>query len=113
VRIEREPVLLHHRTNAALELAGRDLAVHAERDVLEHRQRFEQREVLENHADAEPPGKTRIGDDDTFAVPAHLARIGLHDAVNHLDERRLAGAVLAEECVDLARADGKAHIVVG
>ncbi len=39
-----------------------------------------------------------------LAVPADLAGIGLQDAVDHLDQRRLAGAVLAEQRVDLARA---------
>ena len=38
-----------------------------------------------------------------FAVPADLAGIGLHDAVDHLDERGLARAVLAEQRVDFAR----------
>ena len=40
---------------------------------------------------------------DRLAVPEDLAGIGLHDAVDHLDQRRLAGAVLAEQRVDFAR----------
>ena len=38
---------------------------------------------------------------------------GRENAVDHLDQRRLAGAVLAEQSVNLARLDGQADIVVG
>ena len=36
------------------------------------------------------------------AVQADLALVGLQDAVDHLDQRRLARAVLAEQRVDFA-----------
>ncbi len=38
-----------------------------------------------------------------LAVPADLAGVGLDDAVDDLHQRRLAGAVLAQHRVDLAR----------
>ena len=86
----------------------------AERDVLGDRQRLEQREVLEHHADAElrapPPGLCGLVGP---AGEAHRARVGPHDAVDHLHQGRLAGAVLAEQRMDLACADGEATLVVG
>ena len=39
------------------------------------------------------------------AVPQDLAGIGRQNAIDHLDQRRLAGAVLAEQRVDLAGLD--------
>jgi hypothetical protein len=38
---------------------------------------------------------------------------GRHGAVDDLHQRRLAGAVLAEDGVDLARGDAQADAVVG
>ena len=84
-----------------------------ERDVLGHGQRLEQREVLEHHADAEPPRGGRIGDGDRLALPADLAGGRLQRAVDDLHQRRLAGAVLAEQRVDLAGRDGEIDVVVG
>ena len=55
----------------------------------------------------------RVRDVDGLAVEADLAGVGLQDAVDHLDQRRLAGAVLAEQRVDFARADREADVVVG
>ena len=40
---------------------------------------------------------------DRLAVPADLARVGLQQAVDDLDQRRFAGAVLAEQRMDLRR----------
>ena len=50
---------------------------------------------------------------DGLAVPQHLALVGRHDAVDHLDQRRFAGAVLAEQRVDLAGLDLEIDVVVG
>ena len=41
------------------------------------------------------------------------ALVGREDAVDHLDEGRLAGAVLAEQRVDLAGLDRQVDVVVG
>ena len=48
-----------------------------------------------------------------WTVPADLALVGLEHRVDYLDERRLAGAVLAEKRVDLAGDDLEADVVVG
>ena len=55
LRIDRQAVALRDLADARRQLAPASmLLVERERDVLGHRQRLEQREVLEHHADAEP-----------------------------------------------------------
>ena len=46
----------------------------------------------------------RGGDRDGLAVEADLAAVGAQDAIDDVHQRRLAGAVLAGEGVDLALA---------
>ena len=50
---------------------------------------------------------------DRRAVEEDLALVGREDAVDHLDQGRLAGAVLAEQRVDLAGLDVEVDVVVG
>ena len=54
-----------------------------------------------------------LGIVDRRALPADFARGRLQRAVEDLHQRRLAGAVLAEEGVDLARPDREVDVVVG
>jgi hypothetical protein len=44
------------------------------------------------------------------ALPAELAVVGSHDAGEDLQQRRLAGAVLADHAVHLAGLDAEAHV---
>src|SRR5436309_3432235 len=67
--------------------------------------------MLEDHADAEPLGDPGAGDPDGFAVPEYLARIGLERSEQHLDQRRLAGAVFTEQRVDLALRDVEVDVI--
>ena len=46
-------------------------------------------------------------------VEQDLALVGVVEAVEHVHQRRLAGAVLAEQAVDLARLDHEVDVVVG
>ena len=72
-----------------------------EADVLGDRHPFDEAEVLvdEGHGRAAPaPHLVAIG----RAVDEDLAAIGPEQAAQHLDERRLAGAVLAQQRHDLA-----------
>jgi hypothetical protein len=87
--------------------------VEPEPDVLGRGQRVEQREVLVDHADAERARLGRALHAHRLPVPAHLALVGLHGAVDDLHHRRLAGAVLAEHGVDLAGLDAQRDLVVG
>jgi hypothetical protein len=59
------------------------------------------------------PRLRRAGDLHRLAVPAHLALVGLHRAVDDLHQRALAGAVLAQHGVDLAGLHAQVHAVVG
>ena len=50
---------------------------------------------------------------DRLALPAELARRRLQRAIDDLDQRRLAGAVLAQKRMDLAGLDPQGDIVIG
>ena len=54
----------------------------------------------------------RAGDPDRLAVEEDLALVGRGQPVQDVHEGRLAGAVLAEQRVDLARADVEVDAVV-
>ena len=73
----------------------------AERDVLPHRQRLDEAEVLVHHGDAAARpasiGSTMLH---LLAVQPDLPGVGQHQADQHLHQRRLAGTVLAEDAVD-------------
>ena len=56
-----------------------------------------QREVLVHHADAERLRVARIADGDLLAVQQELPAVGRIEPHDAFDERRLAGAVLAEQ----------------
>ena len=64
-----------------------------------------EREVLVHDLDPEPGGVARAVDVDALALEAHLAFVERVDADDALDQRRLAGAVVADEGHDLAAAD--------
>ena len=52
-------------------------------------------------------GRGRVGEADLAAVERHAAFVGRDHAGHDLDQRRLAGAVLAEDGVDAAAMDGQ------
>ena len=62
-------------------------------------------EVLVHHPDAERDRIVRVPDARLFPLYAGSARVGLVEAEEDVHEGRLAGAVLAEERVDLAAPD--------
>jgi hypothetical protein len=73
--------------------------------------------VLENILDSPPEAhqRLRVGTDDVdhraAIVEQHLAAVGLERAHDHLGQRRLAAAALADESEALAARDGEAHVV--
>ena len=69
--------------------------------------------MLKHHADAHGPGGFRAGDMDQLPVESNLSGIGLHDAIDHLHQRRLACAILPEQRMDFPGRHGKADIVIG
>ncbi|MCY1501378.1 hypothetical protein D9M68_354510 [compost metagenome] len=85
----------------------------AEEDVLGDRQQRHQRQFLVDDDDAKVFAVGDRREATRFATVVDLAFIGAGgiDAAQHLHQRRLAGAVFADERVDLAFADLEADIV--
>ena len=104
--------LLHRRL-----VQPEDRVVHlaAEVHVLDDVEVVAEREILVDDLDPEPRRVLRAVDRDRLAVEEHLARVDRVDPRDALDQRRLAGAVVADERhhlavahleVDVARAPG-------
>ena len=77
----------------------------AERDVLGNRQRRHQPQLLRDGDDAGGDGVARAGEMPLLSVHANNAVVGTVHAAENADQRGLAGAVLADDGVDLAEAD--------
>ena len=92
------------RTARRRRRASSGAAFGAEHHVLEHGERRHQHEMLVHHADAVADRLARATDAHGFAVDADLAGVGLVEAVEDRHQRRLAGAVLADDAVDRCRA---------
>ena len=118
---------LRSRVDAHAELVGEagDLGLRAtdvqpepglvepEQDVLGDRLRGDQREVLMDHPE---PGRDRVArrtEGDGRPVEQDLAGIRPVEPGQDVHQGALAGAVLAEQCVDLARAQVEVNLVVG
>ena len=83
------------------ESAARELV--AEEDVLGDRQAVDDIELLVHGRDAQLDRRLGRRDLDRLAEPRDLALVGAMHAGEHLDQRRLARAVLPEDAVNLAR----------
>ena len=77
----------------------------ADEDVLGDRQVGHQVQLLVDHADAEVLRSRGVRNLDLRTLEPYDAGVALVDAVEDLHERRLAGAVLADQGVDLARVE--------
>ena len=77
----------------------------AEVHVLDDVEVVAEREVLVDDLDPEPRRVLRAVDRDLLAVEVHVAVVDRVDPGDALDQRRLAGAVVADERHHLARAD--------
>ena len=84
-----------------------------EDDVLGDGHRLHQAEVLGDHADAGRDGVARGVDGDGPAVDVDGAAVGAGEPVEDAHQRRLAGAVLAQQGMDLAPLQSEVHGVVG
>src|SRR5581483_10589043 len=69
-------------------------------------------EMLEHHADAAGARGGWAGQYDRRAEPLELSGGRLQQAVDHLDQRRLAGAVLAQQRMHLGGPDFEIDFVV-
>ncbi len=117
VRLDLEAVALRQLAHGVARLVEVDHAtpgrLPAKHDVLGHRERLHQHEVLVDHADAQvdrlpgPPYPHR------GPVDEYLARVGSEQAVDDVHESGLARAVLAEQGHDLTRLKNERDVVVG
>ena len=117
-RVDREPELLrelaHPLLGAAL-VEQHDVAhrLDAEHDVLGDGHHRDQHEVLVHHADACPDRVLGRRERDGLAVDDDLSLVRPRQAVEDVHQRRLAGAVLAEQRVHLAAPQVEVDVVVG
>ena len=113
VGIDLEPVKLAD----ALHLGHRAVAVHpaalAEGDVLPHRHRPDEAEVLVNHADAASGCGGRVGDGRRLAPHRDLPGVGGDHPGRDLHQGGLARPVLAQQAPDLAGLYGQVDPVAG
>jgi hypothetical protein len=84
-----------------------------EHDVLGDRHHRDEHEVLVHHADPALDRVLRRAERDALAVEDDLTLVGLREPVEDVHQRRLAGAVLAEQRVNLAAAKVEVDVVVG
>ena len=118
VRIRVEPVALAQLGELPADLSTERTVpstprVQAKHDVLGHRQRGRQAEALRDHPDAAAAGVSRASQADALPRQGDLARMRLVEAVEEADQGRLAGAVLADEPVDLPGEEVQVHPIVG
>ena len=101
-----------HRRDPFL-LFGRQIGVlaHRQHDVLRHRQRREQRALLEQHADQRRLFR-RAERLDRLAVEQHLAGVRPVQADERLEQHRLARSRAAGDADDFAGHDVEADLVV-
>src|SRR5690606_5364341 len=84
--------------------------LHAEEEVADDVEVVAEGEVLVDGGDAEALRVGRAGDGDLPALPADRAAVRRVGPGDHLDQRRLAGAVVAEQGHDLAGRDGQVDV---
>jgi hypothetical protein len=69
--------------------------------------------VLRDHADSRPNRVLGRADLDAFAADADLALVGMREPVQDAHQRRLAGAVLAQQSMNRAGREREVDTVVG
>lgn len=85
----------------------------AENHVLQDREVVGEHEVLVHHADTAGDGVAGAVEGDLLPVDGDGALVRLLHAVEDLHQGRLAGAVLADQGMDRALADGDRDVLVG
>ena len=107
------PGELRHRAGLPIAPEPEPAALVAHDHVLERGHGPDQLEVLVDHADAVADGVARLVDVDRPTVDPDLAAVGAIEAGEDVHQRRLAGAVLAEQRVQLARTELELRVVEG
>ena len=83
----------------------------ADRDIVGDGEVGDERQLLKDAGDAGGVGRGRRRERDQRAIEQHPALVGRHHARHDLDQRRLAGAVLAQHRVDAAGPDREVRIL--
>ena len=110
--VEKRPRLLAHRPVVDDAEARSALQRQVgERDVFRHGHVAHDGNFLRQQPHAGSDRRARIGEDDLLAVHLHRPGVARVDAGQDFHERRLAGAVRAEQRHHLARRDRQVHIV--
>ena len=115
-RVDAEAVLVREIADQRLDLthrSGPPVLPQAEHDVLGCGEAVHQPEVLIHHPDPVQRRVLRRPEGHLLAVEHDAAAVRPVEARQHRTERRLAGAVLAEQTVDLARAEVEVDRVDG
>ena len=113
LRIQRQAVDGSLLADHGLDLRQAVAAIQTEPDVLGHRERIEQAEVLEHHGDAQRTRLLRRFHTYRLAIDGNAAFVSLHSAVDDLHQRGFAGAVLTQHGMDLSRLYRERDSLVG
>ena len=117
VRIDAQTVALRQGDDLLARLLllqeARLVRLHAENDIVQHREALDQLEVLVNHADVEVVGVVGVADFDNLSVLFNDAALRLIEPEEHAHQRRLAGTVFAEQRVDFPSLELEGDVVIG
>ena len=69
--------------------------------------------MLVHHADAQRDSIARTRHPGRLSVDQNLARVPVHQAIEHVHKSRLSGPVLPDHSVDLALANIQVDVVIG
>ena len=112
-RVHVQPVLGGLGVDAPRHLRQGQAFVQPQPDVLGHRERVKQAEVLEHHGNAQRTRLLRVAHLHQLAVELHAALVRLDSAINDLHQRGFASAVFAQHGVDFARLHCQRDAAVG
>ena len=112
IRIQPQAVAGRDLDDPAAQVALRKLRRNAQRDILGNGQGLEQREMLEDHADAFGARLRRPVRREGLAAQRHGAGVGPQHAVDDLDQGGFAGAVLAQQRMDFSLVHAEGDVVV-
>ena len=117
VRVDAQAVLLRQGEDLFPRLLllqkARFIGLHAEDDIVEHREALDQLEVLVYHADVEVVRVVGVADPDDLSVLLDDAALGLIQAKEHAHQGRFAGAVFAEQRVNFPLFQLEGNVVIG
>src|SRR5207249_373873 len=109
--VSRDPAGLRRGAGPGARPVHRGLAREgADHHVLEHGQVWEGADDLERSPDTAPAERARKQACHRLTAEAHLSVIGNEEAVEHVEERRLACAVRPDDAEDFALLDVEAHV---